>query len=37
VPTETIILIAIVVAIFSIFAWVLAWGDRQTRSLSVKK
>jgi hypothetical protein len=37
VPTETIILLVIVVAIFLVFAGVLAWGDRQTCSLPVKK
>ena len=36
-PTETIILLVIVVAIFAVFAGVLAWGDRQTRNLSEKK
>jgi len=37
VPTETIVMLVIVVAIFSVFAGVLAWGDRQTRGLSQKK
>jgi hypothetical protein len=32
-PTETIVMIAIVVTIFVVFASVLAWGDAQTRSL----
>lgn len=31
--TETIFMITIVVAIFAVFASVLAWGDAQTRNL----
>lgn len=33
-PTETIVVVAAVVAVFAIFMVVLAYGDRQTRSLS---
>jgi hypothetical protein len=36
-PTETIIMIAIVVSIFSVFASVLAWGEAQTRNLPSKR
>lgn len=32
-PTDTIILLTIVVAVFAVFAAVLAWGDRRTRNL----
>lgn len=34
VPTETVIVISIVVLAFVVFAGVLAWGERQTRNLS---
>jgi hypothetical protein len=37
VPTETVILLVIIVAIFSVFASALAWGDYQTRRLPVRK
>ena len=36
-PTETVILLVIIVAIFSVFASALAWGDYQTRRLPVRK
>lgn len=32
-PTDTVVLLAVIVAIFAVFAGVLAWGDRQTRNL----
>jgi hypothetical protein len=37
VPTETIVLIAVIIAIFSVFGAVLAWGDYQTRHLPERK
>jgi hypothetical protein len=37
VPTETIILIAVIVTIFTTFAGVLAWGERQTRNLPQRR
>jgi len=37
VPTETIVLIVIIIAIFSVFTTALAWGDYQTRRLPVRK
>jgi hypothetical protein len=37
VPIDTVIVVVIIVAIFSVFAAVLAWGDHQTRRLPVKK
>jgi hypothetical protein len=37
VPTETIVLIAVVIGIFSVFGSVLAWGDYQTRRLPMRK
>ena len=37
VPTETIVVLAIIVTIFSVFASALAWGDYQTRRLPVRK
>jgi hypothetical protein len=36
-PTETIVMIVIVVTIFAVFASVLAWGDAQTRNLPTRK
>ena len=36
-PTETIIVVAIIVAIFLLFASVLAWGDAQTRRLPKRR
>ncbi len=30
-PTESMLMLAAVVAFFTIFAVVVAWGDRQTR------
>lgn len=36
-PTETIILLAVIVAIFAVFAGTLAWGERQTRNLPSRK
>lgn len=30
-PTETIVTVAVIVAIFAVFGAVLSWGDRQTR------
>lgn len=33
-PTETVMTVAVIVAMFSIFAVVLAWGDQRTRRLS---
>lgn len=35
-PTETIVTVAAIVAMFSIFAVVLAWGDQRTRNLARK-
>ena len=32
-PTDTIVLLAVVVGMFSFFAVVLYWGERQTRHL----
>jgi hypothetical protein len=32
-PTDTIILLAVVVAVFAVFATALLWADRQTRDL----
>jgi hypothetical protein len=37
VPIETIVVLAIIVAIFSVFASALAWGDYQTRRLPARK
>jgi hypothetical protein len=36
-PIETIIVVAAVVATFSVFAGVLAWGARQTQRLPIRK
>lgn len=36
-PTETIILLAAIVAMFFLFAGVLAWGNHQSGSLPQRK
>lgn len=35
-PTDTIVTVAAIVAMFSLFAVVLAWGDQRTRKLGRK-
>lgn len=35
-PTDTIVTVTAIVAMFSLFAVVLAWGDQRTRKLARK-
>lgn len=32
-PTDTVILLGLVIAVFAVFAVVLLWADRQTQNL----
>lgn len=36
-PADTIVVVTLIVAVFGLFGGVLAWGERQTRSIPADK